>query len=149
MTLKERIDDDFKREFKAGNAAAVSTLRLLKAALKNAEIDKMKPLEESEVSGVIVKEVKKLRDGLDSFIAGKRDDLAESAKKEIALLEAYLPKQMGDGELKALIEKTVAALGQVTQKDFGKVMSTVMKESGGAADGSRVSALVKEVLAGK
>ncbi|MBI4458122.1 GatB/YqeY domain-containing protein [Candidatus Uhrbacteria bacterium] len=149
MSLLERIDADFMREFKAKNAAAVSTLRLLKAALKNEAIEKMKPLEEAEAVAVVKRELKKLKDGLDSFVAGKRDDLAAQARQEVALLEQYLPPELGEAEIRAAVDKVVVEMGAVTQKDFGKVMGQVMKATGPSADGAKVSAAVKAALAGK
>jgi len=147
MTTKEIIDNDFIRESKARNAFAVSALRMLRAALKNAEIEKMKPLEEQDVISVISKEAKKLKDALEMYVTGKRDDLVEQAKKEIALLEAYLPKQLSDEELLAIIKAKIAELGANSPKDFGKVMGVVMKEAQGKADGTKVSAKIKEELA--
>lgn len=146
MTTRERIDSDCAREAKARNAAAVSTLRLLRAALKNAEIEKMKSLEESEVIDIVAKEVKKLTDALESYRAGNRPDLAEQAASEVALLRSYLPEQLDDQALRELIAERIAAVGAVTVKDFGKVMSEVSKATKGRADGARVSALVKATL---
>ncbi len=147
MTTREIIDKDFIRESKARNAFAVSALRMLRAALKNAEIEKMKPLEEGDVISVISKEAKKLKDAQEMYAAGKRDDLVEQAKKEIALLEAYLPKQLSDEELIAAIKAKIAESGANSPKDFGKVMGLVMKEVQGKADGSKVSIKIKEELA--
>ncbi len=147
MTIRERIEQDFTKELKARNASAVSTLRMLRAALKNAEIEKMKPLEEPEVLDVIGREVKKLRDGLESFVAGNREDLAAAARAEIALLQAYLPEQLDDAGLKSIVDQKLAAMGPLTDKDFGKLMAEVMKETKGRAEGNKVSKLVKEALA--
>jgi len=148
MTTRERIDNDYAREAKARNAAAVSTLRLLRAALKNAEIEKMKPLEEADVIEIIGREVKKLVDALDSYRAGNRPDLAAQAESEAALMRAYLPAQLGEADLKKIIADKIAALGAATVKDFGKVMSEVSKETKGRAEGGKVSALVKAALTG-
>jgi uncharacterized protein YqeY len=149
MTTRERIENDFTKEFKARNASAVSTLRMLRAALKNVEIEKMKPLEEAEVVDVIGREVKKLRDGVESFVAGGREDLAGSARQEIALLETYLPAQLDDAGLRELVGAKAAAMGPLTEKDFGRLMKEVMKEVAGRADGQKVGAAVKAVLAAK
>lgn len=148
MTTRERIDTDFTKELKARNASAVSTLRMLRAALKNAEIEKMRPLEEADVIDVIGREVKKLRDGLESFVAGGREDLASQARDELALLASYLPAQLDDDGLRELIRRKMEASGPLTAKDFGRLMNEVMKEAKGKADGGKVSALVKEALAG-
>src|SRR5512142_223888 len=147
MTTRERIEQDLTRELKARNASAVSTLRMLRAALKNAEIDKMKPLEEADVLDVLGREVKKLRDGLESYVAGGREDLAAPARQEIALLETYLPAQLDDEGLKAIVQQKLQAMGPLTDKDFGRLMNEVMKEAKGKAEGARVSKAVKDALA--
>jgi len=147
MTTRERIESDFIREFKARNASAVSTLRMLRAALKNAEIEKMAPLEEADTISVVSKETKKLKDSLESFVAGKRDDLAAQARQEIGLLEQYLPQQVSDEELRGIVRRAIAATGAQTPKDAGKVISLVMKEAQGRAQGGTVSNVVKEDLA--
>jgi uncharacterized protein len=147
MTTRERIDQDYAREAKARNAAAVSTLRLLRAALKNAEIDKMKPLEEADVIDIISREVKKLADAIESYKAGNRGDLVGQAEAEMAFLKTYLPAQLDEAVLKELIAAKIAAVGATTIKDLGKVMSEVTKETKGRADGAKVSAMVKAALA--
>lgn len=146
MTTRERIEQDLTREQKARNASAVSTLRMLRASLKNMEIEKMKPLEEADVISVISREVKKLKDGLESYTAGGRQDLADQAKVEITLLETYLPQQLTDEELRALIRQKVSELGATGPKEMGKVVGQVMKDAQGRADGGKVSAMVKEEL---
>ncbi|HTM68703.1 MAG TPA: GatB/YqeY domain-containing protein [Candidatus Binatia bacterium] len=147
MTTRERIEQDFTKELKARNASAVSTLRMLRAALKNAEIEKMRPLEEAEVIDVIGKEAKKLKDGLDSYVAGGREDLAAQARQELELLKAYLPEQLDDEGLKAIVRQKMAAMGPLTDKDFGRLMKEVMEEAKGRAEGGKVSKAVKEALA--
>jgi len=147
MTTRERIDADSSEAAKSRNADKLSTLRMLRAALKYAEIEKMKPLAEEDVIEVVGRELKKLRDAADSYVAGKRDDLVSKAKAEMIVLQAYLPEQLSDEALKDLVRQKVAAIGSVTVKDFGRVMSEVMKEAKGRADGTKVSAAVKEVIA--
>jgi len=147
MTTKERIDSDYAHAAKAREAARVSILRLLRTALKYAEIEKMKPLAEEDVIEVTGREVKKLKDAVASYAAGKREDLVSKTEAEIRVLEAYLPAQLDDAALKEIVRTKIAALGAVTAKDFGRVMSEVMKEAKGRADGSKVGAAVKEALA--
>lgn len=147
MTTRERIEQDFTKELKARNASAVSTLRMLRASLKNAEIEKMKPLEEADTVELIGREVKRLKDGLESYEAGGRTDLAEQAKQEIALLKAYLPEQMDDAALANLVKQKMEAMGPLTDKDFGKLMNAVMAEAKGKAEGGKVSKAVKDALA--
>ncbi|MFA6603614.1 MAG: GatB/YqeY domain-containing protein [Patescibacteria group bacterium] len=147
MTTRERIDADCSEAAKARQADKLSTLRLLRAALKYVEIEKMKPLAEEDVIEVVGRELKKLRDALESYVAGKRADLAAKAEAEMAILQAYLPEQLGDEALKELVRQKIAVIGTVTAKDFGRVMSEVMKEAKGKADGTKVSAAVKEIIA--
>jgi hypothetical protein len=146
MSTRELIDSDYAREAKARNAEAVSTLRMMRAALKNADIEKMKPLEEAEVVEVIAREVKKLKDSVESFRAGHREDLAAQVEKEIALMSRYLPAAMTEQELSDLIRTKAQAIGAATAKDFGRLMGEVAKETKGRADGSKVSAAVKQFL---
>ena len=149
MTTHERIDQDFIGAVKARDAFAVSVLRMLRAALKNAEIEKRskkEDLNEADVIDVLGKEVKKIRDAQESFVQGGREDLVQKSKQEIEILERYLPKQLGDDELREIVKGIIAKMGDVTAADFGRVMSEVMKEVKGKTDGSKVSAAVKERL---
>jgi len=146
MTTRERIEADFVKEMKARNETAVSTLRMLRASLKNIEIEKMKPLEEGEIIDAIGKELKKLRDALESFAQGKREDLVQKTRQEIAFLETYLPQQLSEDELRSLVQEKIKAAGAVTAKDFGKIMAEVMKDVKGRAEGGKISLLIKEML---
>lgn len=145
--LQDRIEKNYVTEAKAKNAFAVSTLRMLRAALKNEEIERRGKLDDEAVVGVVSREVKKIKDSIDSFRKGGRGDLAEKAEKEISILGAYLPEQLDDDSIRELVRSAIGELGEVTVQDFGKVMSAVMKDAKGKADGSRVSAIVKEKLA--
>ena len=149
MTTRERIEADYTREAKARNEAAVSTLRMLKAALKYAEIEKRQPLDEDGVLEIISREVKKMRDALESYRSAGRQDLSAKAEAEIALLLGYLPEPLSDAVLEEIVRKKVAETGASSPKDMGRVMAEVMKEAKGRADGSKVSSLVKAALIGK
>ena len=149
MNTNERLDQDFIGAVKARDAFAVSVLRMLRAALKNAEIEKrakQAEMKEEDVVEVLGKEVKKIKDALDSFVQGGREDLVEKSKKEIEIIERYLPKQLSEGELLEIVKGVVAKMGEVTAADFGRVMSEVMKEVKGKAEGGKVSAAVKACL---
>lgn len=148
MNTRERIDNDFAKEFKARNASAASTLRMLRAAIKNADIEKMKPLEEEEVVELVGREVKKLKDAMDSFKTGGRNDLVAQTEAELAILSIYLPAQLDDDALRAIVKDKVAAAGAVTAKDFGRIMAEVMKDTKGRAEGAKVGQMVKEAIAG-
>lgn len=148
MTTKEKIEQDYVREVKARNESAVSMLRMIRAALKNAEIEKRSPLEEEDVIAVLNQEMKKLNDSLDSFTQAGRQDLVAKTEGEREILKAYLPDQMDDDELDELIRRTVEEAGEVTEKDFGRLMGMVMKQAKNRADGTKVSAMLKKMLAG-
>ncbi len=109
----------------------------------------MKPLDEQGTLDIIAREAKKLREGAEAFTAGGREDLAEPVRAEILVLAEYLPKQMDDAALEALVQERAAALAPLTEKDFGKLMKDVMAAAKGAADGQKVSAAVKAALAPK
>lgn len=146
--LRQRLDNDLITAMKARDAFAVSVLRMLRAAMKNAEIEKRGELDEDTILALMKSEVKRLRDALEQFRSGGREDLVEKNEKEIAFLEKYLPAQLDDDALRAIVKDAIAGSGEVTPKDFGRVMSAAMKEAKGQADGGRVRALVKEMLSG-
>lgn len=146
MVTRERIEQDYIAAVKGRNASVVSILRMLRAALKNAEIDKMAALDESDVIDVIGKEVKKLKDALESFVQGNRPDLIAQTEGELAVLGGYLPEELGDDELRAIVRQKREMLGELTPADFGRLMKEVMAEVKGRAQGNKVSAMVKEEL---
>jgi uncharacterized protein YqeY len=148
MTIKERIDADYTREAKARNQDAVSTLRMLMAELKNEAIDKRRDLTEDEIVGIVQREIKKLKDSIDSFQSGGRQDLESKAQAEVEYLKQYLPEQLDDSALAELVESKISELSASSPKDIGRVMGEVMKEAKGRAEGAKVSALVKERLSG-
>lgn len=143
MTLTERIAADLADAMKRKDAERVDTLRMLRAAVKNAEIDKGRALADEEVVAVLRTSTKQLKDALEQFRAGKREDLAGKNERELAVLGAYLPAELSDADLAVIVDRAVAAGGG----DFGKVMGAVMAEVKGKADGSRVSASVRARLA--
>ena len=148
MTVQERIESDYLREVKAQNREAVSSLRMLKAALKNASIEKIGTLTDDEAMEVIAREAKKMRDALLTYRQAGREDMAAAAEAEIALFSSYLPQPLDDAALREMVRNKAAELGASSPKDMGRVMAAVMQEAKGRADGSAVSAMVKEILAG-
>jgi len=148
MSTREQIDADFKEAMKARDTARLETIKMMRAAVKNKEIEKMETLSEDEVVAVLGSEVKKLNDSLEQFRSGNRDDLVAKTEAELAVVKSYLPEPLSEEEVKKIIEDKVAEAGEVTQKDFGRIMKSVMAEAKGRTDGSVVSRLVKEVLQG-
>lgn len=146
MTLFEQIESDMKEAMKAKEEAKLSTIRMIRSALKNKQIDLGHPLTDEEVLAVIRTTVKQYKDALSEFTAAGRMDLAEKQQTEITQLEAYLPAQMPDEEIDAIAKRVVAELN-ATQKDMGRVMGAVVKEVAGRADGTRVKDAVQRALA--
>jgi hypothetical protein len=150
MSLRSDIEKKFMEAMKAKDATAVSTFRMLRAAMKNAEIDKQtKELNDEEALEVIGREVKKLRDALSDFEKAGRGDLAESTKVELALLTTFLPAQCSEEEVQAAVAKKAAELGLSGEAAYGRLMGEVMKELKGKADGNAVGKAVKEFLQNK
>lgn len=146
MTLQEKIMSDLKEAMKAGAADRVGVLRMLNAAMKNKAIEKGKDaaLTEEEAMQVIAKEAKKRKESILAFEQGGRPELADGEKKELAVLEAYLPAQMSREEVASVVEKVLAGLSDKSNQ--GMVMKAVMAELKGKADGKMISELVKEKL---
>jgi uncharacterized protein YqeY len=147
MTLIERINQDFTASMKAKDAVTLSTLRMLKSALKNKQIDLMHELSEEEALAVVKTQIKQLRDSITDFEKAGRADLAEPAKGEASMLEKYLPAQMDDATLSARVKDALAAAGISAKADTGRAMGVAMKAVAGQADGGRVKAVVESLLA--
>src|SRR5574342_620425 len=149
MGLKERLDQDMKSAMREKAQLKLDTIRMLKSAIKYREIELMKPLDDAGVNGVIASEIKRRRDSVEQYTAGKRQDLADKEQKEIEILSAYLPQQLGEAELRAKVEEAVTKVGAQSMKDMGAVMKALLPEVQGRADGKVVSDLVKARLSGK
>ena len=145
--IYEKLETDIITAMKAGDAFGVTTLRMLKAAILNKEIaSRPKKLTEDDVVAVTQTEVKKRKESAVEFAKGNRPELAEKETKEAELLTKYLPTQLSDDELKAIVAKAVKDTGATSIKDMGKVMAAVMPQVKGRADGQRVSGAVKEIF---
>jgi len=148
VTLKERITEDMKAAMRASEKERLSTIRLVQAAIKQREVDERITLDDTQVLVVLEKMVKQRKESIAQFEQGGRKDLADKERREIELLQAYLPAQLSDGELDALIRDAVAATGAASIKDMGKVMGVVKSKAAGRADMATVGARVKAVLGG-
>ena len=147
MLLREDIEKKFIEAMKAKDAEALSLYRMIRAALKNKEIEKQKTdLSDDEVSEVVAKEIKKIKDSLQDFEKAGRDDLASRARKEIELASEFMPEQLTEDEIRKVVSAAASSIGAEGQSDFGRLMGEVMKEVKGKADGKQVTALVKEQL---
>ncbi len=147
MTLRERLHDDTTAAMRSGDALRRDTLRMAQNAIYNLEKAKQVTLSEDEVLGVVSKEVKTRRESVEAFRNGGREDLAAKEEAEIAILSGYLPQQLTDDELRALVEEGIAATGAVTARDMGKVMGYLAPRIRGRADGKVASGMVAEALA--
>jgi uncharacterized protein YqeY len=150
MSLQKRIDGDLKEAMRAKDAPRLSVLRMLKAALKNASIEKVGAdgeLEDSDAVAVIRKQVKQRHDSIESFEKGGRSELAEKEKAEIAVLNSYLPQPMSAEELQHLVAETIAELGATSRAQMGAVMKALQPKISGRADGKTLSAEVQRQLA--
>lgn len=146
MNLQEQIQADMITAMKAKEADTVTTLRGLNAAIKNVMIDHDGEFTDADVEKVVARTVKQLNEANKDFASGGRDDLVEQNKKEIALLEKYLPEQMTDEELSKIVAETIEQTGMDTKADMGKLMGAVMGKVQGKADGNRVKNAVMAQL---
>lgn len=148
MSLKEKLANDMKEAMKAREAgkARLSVIRLVRGAIRQIEIDQKVELDDEGVLAVISKEVKQRRDSIEKFKKGGREDLVAQNEADIAILMEYLPAQLSEAEVKALVEEAVAAVGATGPKDMGKVMKELMPKVKGKADGKLVNQLVKEAI---
>jgi hypothetical protein len=144
--LKEKLADDVKQALRQGDKLKVSCLRLLLAAVKNAEIARRAELSDTDVLGVIAKQAKQCRESIDAFKKGDRPDLVTKEEAEMAILEAYLPQQMTPQEISDIVSKVIAEVDAKGLSDMGRVMAKLMPQIKGRADGRQVNAVVSELL---
>ena len=144
--LKQRIQDDVKTAMKAKDKARLATLRLITAAIKQIEVDKRIELNDEQVLLVLDKMCKQRRESISQFEKAGRDDLIAVEVRELDIIQAYLPEQLGDDEIAALIETAMADTGAASIKDMGKVMGQLKPKLQGRADMGAVSAMIKARL---
>ena len=145
--LNQRIDADFKEAMKSRDKGRTGAIRLIRAALQNRAKEKREELTDEEVIGVLVSQAKQRKDSIEQFTAGNRKDLADIESAELAVIESYLPEQMGEEEVRKIVAETIAATGATGPKEMGKVMGALMPKVKGKADGKLVNQLVRELLA--
>ena len=149
MALKERLDQDMKQAMRDRAQLKLDTVRMLKSAIKYREIELMKPLDDAGIEGVVATEIKRRRDSVEQYKAGNRQDLADKEAAEIVILQAYLPQQLTEAEVRAKVDEVVKRVGAQGPKDMGAVMKALLPEVQGRAEGKLVSELVKARLSGK
>jgi uncharacterized protein len=148
MTLKERITEDMKTAMRSGEKDRLAVIRLLQAAIKQREVDERITLDDAQVTSVLEKMIKQRRESVVAFEKGARADLVAKENAEIAVLQPYLPAQLSDAELDALIAEAIASTGAASIKDMGKVMGIVKSKAAGKADMGAVGARIKSKLGG-
>ena len=147
MTLQEKIQSDLAEAMRSKAALRLSVLRMMKSAVKNKEVDKMRALEEAEVLSVLNTLVKQRKDSVEQFRKGGREELAQKEEAEVKIIEEYLPAGASDEDIRRAVEEAVQETGAASIKDMGKVMkATMTRLAGKTADGGPVSQLVKEKL---
>ena len=148
MTLQERLTEDFKAAMKAHDEVKKNTLSFARAAIKQVEVDTRKEVEDADVLEILKKQVKMRKDALADFEKAGRTDLLDSYKAEIEILEAYLPEQMSEEQIRKLVNETAAEVGvEGGKQNMGKLMKSVMPKVKGLADGNTVRKIIEEFLA--
>ena len=147
MTLQEKIQSHLADAMRSKDQLRLNCLRMMKTAVKNKEIDKMKPLDEAEVISVLNTLVKQRKESIDQFRKGGREELARKEEAEIKVIEEYLPAAASDEDIGVAVQEAIQETSAASMKDMGKVMkATMARLAGKTVDGSKVSQLVKEKL---
>jgi uncharacterized protein YqeY len=152
MSLAEKITNDLTAAMKARDEHRLGTLRMVKSAIKNREIDKRAPLDDQETLAVLSTLIKQRKDSIEQFTRGGRKELADKEAAEIQIIESYMPKAAGEEEIANVVRATISEIGSPTMKEMGTVMKAAMSKFGAAGtrvDGKMVSEIVKRELAGK
>ena len=144
--VADRLSAEIRTAMKSGDRTRLDTMRLLAAAVKNREVEVGHDLSEEEFLEVVTREAKRRREAIEAYEKGDRPELAEKERAEAAILEAYLPEQLSEEEVGALIEEAIEATGADAPGEVGKVMAWIMARHKGRVDGSRVNALARERL---
>jgi len=144
--LKQKLSDDLKQAMRSGDTIKRGAIRMLMAAINNAEIARQTKLEDSDIFGVIAKEVRQRRESIEAFKQGNRQDLVDKEEAELAILQEYLPQQMTREEVVEAARKVIAEVGAEELGDKGKVMPVLMAQLKGQADGREINEVVSELL---
>jgi len=152
MSLKDRISEDIKTAMKSKDKVRLETVRSIKKVLLEKEVS-LRPqgqesLTESQEIEVLAQQAKQRREAIEQYRQAGRDDLAEKEAQELAIIETYLPGQLSDEEIAAVVDEVIASVGATSAKDMGKVMGPVMQKLKGRAEGQKIQALVKAKLSG-
>jgi len=146
MTLKARLTDDMKAAMKGGDKERLGVIRLVNAAIKQREVDERIVLDDTQVLAVLEKMLKQRKDSVTQYEGAGREDLAAVERFEMGIIEGYLPAQLPDAEIEAIVAKAIADSGASSARDMGKVVGLVKPQVAGRADMGKVSALIKQKL---
>lgn len=146
MSLKQQLQDDLKEAMRGGDAARRDVLRLMMAAIKQAEVDSQKALDDAGVQDVLTKQAKQRRESITDYENAGRADLAAGEQAELAIIEVYLPQMMSEAEVRAVAAELIAELGVTDAKGMGQVMGRLMAQLKGKADGRVVNQVVRDLL---
>ncbi|MBI2861295.1 MAG: GatB/YqeY domain-containing protein [Chloroflexi bacterium] len=146
MSLRDQLSEDLKQAVRAGDHTRRDVIRFLRAAIQNEEIERQRPLEDNEILAVIQRQVKQRREAITLFAQGNRADLVNKEEMELKILQEYLPTQLSEEEIAARAKEIIRDLGATGRGDLGKVMSRLMGELRGRAEGQAVSRVVQSLL---
>jgi uncharacterized protein len=146
MSLSDRLNEDMKQAMKSQDKFKLSVIRMVRSSIKNLEIDLKRTLDDNEVLDVLSREIKQRKDSLQEFEKAGRDDLANNLKVELVILADYQPQQLTEEEVKTIVQQTIQQVGASSKADMGKVMTALMPQVKGRADGKLVNQLVQQLL---
>lgn len=146
MNLSERLNEDMKQAMKSKDKFTLSTIRMVRSTIKYLEIDLKRTLDDNEVLDILSREIKQRKDALQEFESAGREELAASTKAEIEIIIKYLPEQLSEEEIKAIVQQTIQETGASSKSEMGKVMSALMPKVKGRADGKLVNQAVQQFL---
>ena len=146
MSLKERLADELKNAMKNKDQLRKNVITMIRADIKQIEVDKRVELTDEEVIEIISKQAKQRRDSIEEFKKGGREDLVEQAAQEVDVLMEYLPEQLSEEEIETIIKEVIADTGATSMKDMGKIMATAMPKLKGRTDGKVVNQIVRKIL---
>jgi uncharacterized protein YqeY len=148
VDLKAKLNQDLKEALKAKDEAKLRTVRMLLAAIKNFEVEKMGPATDEEIFQIMSKEIKKRQEAIEMYEKGGRPDLAQAEKQEIEVIQSYIPNQLSEEEIRELARKVISEMNLKSPKDVGTAMKVIMPQVKGRADGKFVNKIVSELLSG-
>lgn len=146
MSILNQLNEDMKAAMRAKEKEKLTTIRMIKSSIQNEEINLGRPLDSDEEIAILSREKKQRQESLSEFEKADRADLVEKLEKELEVVNAYLPEQLSDDEVRTIVAETIAEVGAESMQDMGKVMGAIMPKVAGRADGGQINQLVREAL---